>query len=207
MGVLETLGKSHEVLIADDGSTDGTARILQGLEEKRTGLRFIQLPRHSGKSSALRMGFLRAEGPLIVTLDGDMQNDPRDIPRLLEGAADRDAVTGWRYRRRDTSWKKIQSRIANAFRRRFLKDNFHDINCPLRTFRREHILKIPPFEGGHRFYPVLLQAAGYTVGEIKINDRPRYKGKSKYRMRNRARKAGKDMWKVKKMIKKQNGES
>lgn len=205
-GVLETLGKSYEVLIVDDGSTDGTPRILRMMEEKWTGLRIFKLERHSGKSAALQQGFLRSQGPLIVTIDGDMQNDPRDIPRFLEAAVTRDAVIGWRYRRQDTLWKRTQSRIANASRRLFLRDNFNDINCPLRIFRREHISKIPCFEGVHRFYPVLLEAEGYTVGEIKINDRPRYKGESKYRMRDRVRKAWKDMWKVKRMIKKQNRE-
>ncbi len=184
--VLRSLGKSYELLIVDDGSTDGTAAVLQSLAMKYPELRVLRFRRNAGETAALDAGFKRARGEVVVSLDADLQNDPRDIPRLLEALKAYDVVCGVRQNRQDTWLRRTSSRVANAIRRRILRDDFLDIGCTLRVYRRHCLAPLKLYAGMHRFLPVLLHLEGFRVGQIPVSHHPRKFGASKYNLRNRA---------------------
>lgn len=198
--VLDTLGKKYEILTIDDGSTDGSYQMLQKMKQKYPALRIIKFKENRGMSAAFAAGFLQARGEYVITLDGDLQNDPRDIPSLLQYASSFDAVIGWRYQRKDTVWKKLQSLIANKVRRLVLRDNIKDTGCSLKIMKRTDLLKLPVFPGYHRFLPILLQADGRTIKQVKVNHRPRLKGQSKYGMMNRIFNSFSNMLMVRRII-------
>jgi dolichol-phosphate mannosyltransferase len=173
----------HEVVYVDDGSSDGSAAILA--DAAAHGL--LRWRRHragSGQSAALVTGVTAARGVWIATLDGDGQNDPADIPRLLAHAAAGNPppalVVGHRIRRRDSAVKRISSRVANAVRARLLGDSTPDTGCGLKLFRREVFLQLPQFDHMHRFLPALVLRAGGRVESVPVNHRPRRHGRSKY---------------------------
>jgi dolichol-phosphate mannosyltransferase len=177
-----------ECIWIDDGSTDTTAMELKKLNEKDSRHRFILLARNFGQSAALSVGFQNSLGSIIATLDGDGQNDPTDIPRLIEilRKENADMVNGVRRKRHDSLVRKISSRIANNFRDWVTGDKVTDVGCSVRVFRSKCVDRIPLFKGMHRFFPTLVKIRGFTrIIESPVNHRPRTLGKTKYGVQNR----------------------
>jgi dolichol-phosphate mannosyltransferase len=181
----------HETLFVDDGSTDGTAEAVRAA--RADGMPQIRLVRHavrSGQSAAVATGVRAARAPWIATLDGDGQNDPADIPKLLErasaaGASRLRLVMGNRTTRRDTWLRRMSSRVANGVRGRLLRDGTPDTGCGIKVFDRAVFLDMPRFDHMHRFMPALFQREGYEVVSVPVNHRERTRGKSKYGLHNR----------------------
>lgn len=175
---------AFEVVYVNDGSTDATEATLLALMAERPWLRQVKHATSCGQSAAVRTGVAFARAPLIATLDGDGQNDPKFIPAMLmqfEGEGARlGLVAGQRVGRRSTGFKKLQSRIANAVRSAVLRDGTRDTGCGLKAFRREAFLALPAFDGLHRFLPALVRREGYEVGYVDVVDRPRRHGTSNY---------------------------
>jgi dolichol-phosphate mannosyltransferase len=183
----------HEIIFVDDGSIDRTAERI----EAAPNVRVIRFEKNTGQSAAIYAGLHAARGATAVLIDGDLQNDPADIPRLLsEIARGADLVCGYRAQRRDTRVKRLTSWIANAVRSRFTKDGVRDTGCTLKAMRRECLSALVPFKGMHRFIPALVKGAGYRLVEIPVNHRPRRFGQSKYGLGNRAVNATMDMFGV-----------
>ena len=186
-------GLDYEVIFVDDGSIDRTAERI----ETAPNIRLIRFEKNSGQSAAIYAGLTAARGATVVIIDGDLQNDPADIPKLLdEIASGADLVCGYRVKRRDTLVKRATSRIANAVRSRYTKDGVRDTGCTLKAMRRECMSTLLPFKGMHRFIPALVKAAGYRLVEVPVNHRPRRFGESKYGLGNRALRATIDMFGV-----------
>ncbi|MHA1302641.1 MAG: glycosyltransferase family 2 protein [Candidatus Heimdallarchaeaceae archaeon] len=184
--VLLNLGQKYEVIYVDDGSTDNTLSLLQSLFEKdKEHLRVIQLRRNFGQTAALAAGFHHANGEIIISLDGDGQNDPHDIPKLISALADEvDVVCGWRYKRRDSFlFKSLPSKISNLLNRWLNHLNIHDSGCTFRAYRKEAVENITLSKGEHRYLPAILHNQGFNITEVKVNHRRREKGKSKYGVR------------------------
>jgi len=185
---MENVTLPWECIWIDDGSTDTTVGELKKLSACDARHRLVILARNFGQSAALSVGFQNATGDILVTLDGDGQNDPADIPRLIEklqkhGA---DMVNGVRQKRHDSFIRKISSRIANNFRDWVTGDRVTDVGCSVRVFKRECVKGIPVFKGMHRFLPTLVRMQGYThIMESLVNHRPRVRGKTKYGIQNR----------------------
>jgi glycosyltransferase involved in cell wall biosynthesis len=182
---LATTGKTYEVIYVDDGSTDDSPAVLRGLAREDPRVRVIRQRRRSGQSAALAAGFLHARGAVVVTLDADLQNDPADIPRLLDRLGDADVVCGVRTPRQDNWLRKASSRIANGVRNRFTHESIADVGCSLRACRSEFLRRVPAWNGMHRFLPTLLRMAGARVTEMPVSHRPRLHGRPKYTIRNR----------------------
>jgi glycosyltransferase involved in cell wall biosynthesis len=186
-------GLDYEIIFVDDGSTDETVREIAA--DPR--VRLLQFERNAGQSAAMYAGLNSARGGVAVLIDGDLQNDPADIPRLLaEIERGADLVCGYRAQRKDTVVKRITSRIANFVRSRFTKDGVRDTGCTLKAMKRECVSALLPFKGMHRFIPALVKGAGYRLVEIPVNHRPRKFGLSKYGLGNRALRATTDMFGV-----------
>ena len=186
-------GLDHEIVFVDDGSVDRTVEQIETAPE----IRVIRFEKNTGQSAAIYAGLQAARGAIAVLIDGDLQNDPADIPRLLaEIARGADLVCGYRVKRRDTALKRLTSRIANAVRSRFTRDGVRDTGCTLKAIRRECGSALVPFKGMHRFIPALIKGAGYRLVEIPVNHRPRRFGQSKYSLGNRALRATIDMFGV-----------
>jgi len=199
IGILQTelsaalKGLDYEIIFVDDGSVDRTAERI----EPAPNIRIIRFEKNSGQSAAIYEGLTAARGGTLVIIDGDLQNDPVDIPKLLaEIARGADLVCGYRVKRRDTLVKRATSRIANAVRSRYTKDGVRDTGCTLKAMRRECMSTLLPFKGMHRFIPALVKAAGYRLVEVPVNHRPRRFGQSKYGLGNRALRATIDMFGV-----------
>ena len=182
-----------ELIVVDDASDDSTPDEVKALIDsgKYPGLRYLRHERRSGQSCALRSGVLAATSPIIATMDGDGQNDPHDIPRLLEvialpGQSGPALVNGWRKDRKDTGSKRWASRSANWIRDSVLKDDCPDTGCGIKVYWREVFLRLPFFTSMHRYMPALFQTYGYEVAYVPVNDRPRQAGISKYNNLNRA---------------------
>jgi len=183
-------GWNFELVLVDDGSSDATvARI-----PREPWVRVLAFEKNTGQSAAMHAGIMVARGELIGLLDGDLQNDPADLPRLValidQGA---DLACGWRAQRQDTWSKRWQSRIANRVRQHFTRDGVHDTGCSLKVMRRACREALLPFNGMHRFIPALVSAAGFTVVELPVNHRARLHGVSKYGLANRAFRATHDL--------------
>ena len=183
----------YEVIFVDDGSLDRTVERI----EVGANARVVRFKNNTGQSAAIYAGLTAARGATVVLIDGDLQNDPADIPNLLdEIARGADLVCGYRAQRRDTLVKRLTSRIANAVRSRFTKDGVRDTGCTLKAMRRECVSALVPFKGMHRFIPALVKGAGYRLVEIPVNHRSRRFGQSKYGLGNRAVRATIDMFGV-----------
>lgn len=183
--VLNPLGLSYEMIFVDDGSSDGSRRILREMASQYPSLRIIGLKENRGLSTALLAGMKEVRGDTIVTLDSDLQNDPEDIPRLLSYLDRYDMATGWRQKRDDPWLRRISSRIANVIRNRLSGEKIYDSACTLRAFKRECIKEIPVFNGMHRFLSTLVKMNGYRIIEVPVLHHSRKFGKSKYNIRNR----------------------
>jgi len=184
---LKATAVEWEVLWVDDGSRDGTRDEIRALSRYDPRHRWIGLEVSQGQSAALMAGFRQARAPRIVTLDGDLQNDPADIPGLV-AHADRtglDVVNGVRRGRKDTRIRRVSSRVANGFRNRITGEHIADVGCSLRTFPTQAALRLPTFRGMHRFLPTLLRLQGCSVGEVAVGHRPRLHGRTKYGIHNR----------------------
>ncbi|KRW81672.1 glycosyltransferase family 2 protein [Marinobacter sp. P4B1] len=180
-----------EVVLVDDGSSDQTLATARRTAEALGGrLLAVRHEQSIGQSGALATGILRATGQLIVTMDGDGQNDPADIPALLQQANRLHnpdfCIAGYRINRKDTAWKRFQSRLANRIRNAFLHDGVPDTGCGLKLFPRSTFLKLPWFDHAHRFIPALVKGAGGEIAIVEVNHRPRMAGISKYNAWNRA---------------------
>ena len=184
------LGTSFEIVYVDDGSTDGTLAALRALKAQVPELRVIRHLTQSGQSTAIRNGVKAARGAWIATLDGDGQNDPADIPKLLAqratAAPDIKLFAGWRVNRQDSGSKRWASKWANAIRRRMLRDDTPDTGCGTKLFEREAFLDLPHFNHMHRYLPALMQRAGWKTVSVPVNHRARSTGVSKYNNLNRA---------------------
>lgn len=186
-------GLDYEIIFVDDGSQDQTvARIAAN---PRT--RVLRFENNVGQSAAIFAGLQAVRSEVAVLIDGDLQNDPADIPRLLaEISRGADLACGYRAQRKDTLLKRITSRVANFVRSRFTRDGVRDTGCTLKAMRRDCIGALVPFKGMHRFIPALIKGAGYRLIEIPVNHRPRRFGQSKYGLGNRALRATVDMFGV-----------
>jgi len=183
----------YEIIFVDDGSHDRTVERI----DAAPNIRVIRFEQNAGQSAAIYAGLKAARGATVVLIDGDLQNDPADIPKLLaEIVSGADLVCGYRAQRRDTLAKRLTSWIANAVRSRFTKDGVRDTGCTLKAMRRECVAALVPFKGMHRFIPALVKGAGYRLVEIPVNHRPRRFGQSKYGLGNRALRATIDMFGV-----------
>jgi glycosyltransferase involved in cell wall biosynthesis len=191
--VLKEIGRPFELLVVDDGSTDGTLNVLRHLKPTAPELRVVSFARNRGQTAAMAAGFDHARGELVVTLDADQQNDPRDIPALLEHMDRFDVVCGVRAKRRDNAVRRFSSRLANGIRNRLTRENISDTGCTLKIFRTAYLRKIRLFEGMHRFLPTLLRLEGARVTEAPVNHRPRTKGTAKYGVWNRLFKSARDL--------------
>jgi len=177
-------GRSFEIVFVDDASRDGTRAALKALEREIPELRVLAHRKNAGQSRAIRTGVLGARGEIIVTLDGDGQNDPADGPKLVDallaGGPDLAMVGGERVKRQDSRAKKIASRIGNGVRKRLLRDTANDTGCGLKAFRREAFLRLPYFDHIHRYLPALMVREGYRTAFLPVNHRHRTTGRSKY---------------------------
>jgi len=183
--VMKTIGDAYEILFVNDGSTDGSDKVLRDLRAADPSVRVLALARNSGQSAAMDAGFKGAAGDVVVTLDADLQNDPADIPRLLQALDGWDAVVGMRQKRRDNLVRRVSSRVANYVRNRLSDETITDTGCSLKAFRRASLSRIVLYDGMHRFLPTLLKMEGARVREVAVGHRPRRHGTSKYGIGNR----------------------
>ena len=174
-------GQSWEAVFVDDGSTDGTFAALTRLHDANDNVRVVRLRRNFGKATALAAGFSEAVGEILVTIDGDLQDDPAEIPRLLEKLEEGyDLVSGWKTERRDPLTRRIPSRIFNAVAGKVSGVRLHDMNCGLKAYRAEVVQGMQLYGELHRYTPVLAHYSGYSVTELPVNHRPREHGRSNY---------------------------
>jgi dolichol-phosphate mannosyltransferase len=174
----------YEIIYVNDGSTDATAERITAVMEQRANLRQLHHEKSSGQSAAVRSGVRAARGGIVATLDGDGQNNPAFLPDLIaaieNGGSRIGLAAGQRVGRKDTAFKKLQSRIANGVRNAILRDGTRDTGCGLKAFRRDAFLMLPYFDGLHRFLPALVRREGYEVAYVDVIDRPRRSGVSNY---------------------------
>jgi len=181
-GVLEGMGRPYEIIIADDGSTDGSFEVLAEIHKRDPRVKVIRFRRNYGQTAGFAAGFERARGEWIVTMDADLQNDPADIPKLIAKAEEGyDVVSGWRVRRRDALLtRKIPSRVANWLIARVTGVHLHDYGCSLKVYHRDVVKNIRLYGELHRFVPAVASSVGITVAEVPVNHRARERGQSKY---------------------------
>ena len=187
-----------ELVLVDDGSRDGTAAVIDALSAEDPRVTGVMLAENLGQTGATAAGIGVARGRLIATIDADLQNDPSDLPRMIDElhGANADAVVGVRVRRQDGFVRRASSRVANSIRRRLSGDSFHDTGCGIKLFRAEALEALPLFEGLHRFLPTLLGIHGFTVRETPVAHHPRRAGRSKYGTFGRALRGGRDLMAV-----------
>jgi dolichol-phosphate mannosyltransferase len=178
--VMSSLGEPWELLTVNDGSRDSTGEILAAAAAAHPHYRYLRLPKNRGQAAALAAGMSRARGRFVVTMDGDGQNDPADIPALAAHLGSADMVVGIRAGRRDSFLRRAMSKFANAIRGRLLDDRMQDSGCALKLFRREVVPVLLPLKTLYSFMPALAKAGGFRLAELPVNHRPRLGGKSSY---------------------------
>ncbi len=183
--VMRNLGEEFEVLFIDDGSTDKSLAVMQDLRNTYPQIRIIKFECNCGQSAAFDCGFKAAKGDIIVTLDADLQNDPKDIPKMVRRLKDCDMVYGWRRRRRDSLLKLLSSKIANYIRNKLSGEDIKDTGCSLKAYKKDCLNNLKLYNGMHRFLPTLVKLEGFKVAEIEVSHHPRKYGKSKYNVRKR----------------------
>lgn len=193
--VIEVFGARDdwELILVDDGSLDGSPDIIRKLSEEDARVIGVFFKQNCGQTAAMGSGIQLARGRLIATMDADLQNDPADLPTLIDALGENDAVVGYRQKRNDNFVRRASSRIANSIRNWLSRDSIIDTGCSLKVFRAEAIQAVPLFEGLHRFFPTLLRYHGFQVVEHPVSHRPRVAGVSKYGVMNRAWRAFKDL--------------
>lgn len=185
--VMQSLNEPWELICIDDGSTDNTKEVLESLAQQKPYLRIIIFKQNYGQSSAFDAGFKAARGEFVITLDGDGQNDPKDIPRLVPHIQSCDLVCGIRQKRKDSFSKRMISKIANSVRRWACGDGVQDTGCSLKVYRKSCLDSIKMFHGMHRFLPALFIMEGFSrIQQVPVNHRERIKGKSHYNFFNRS---------------------
>ena len=180
LDVTAPLGERMELLLVDDGSSDGTRERLREWNAREPRITLVEHEANVGQSAAMMSGFHFAAAEKIVTLDGDGQSDPRDIFKVLEALETADCVCGIRSKRRDTVWRRWGSKLANGVRKKLTRDTLTDICCPVKGMKKSQVTRLKYFNGIHRFLPTLLRLEGASVAEIPTNHRPRTCGVSKY---------------------------
>lgn len=183
--IMHHLKQGFEVIFVDDGSTDKSLSTLQNLQKTYPQIRIIKFERNRGQTTAFDCGFKVAKGDVIVTMDADLQNDPRDIPKLIEALKTSDMVYGWRKKRQDPYLKLLASKIANFIRNRLTGEDIKDVGCSLKAYKKECLHNLKLYNGMHRFLPTLVKLEGFKVKEIEVSHHPRKYGKSKYNIRKR----------------------
>ena len=183
--VLSKLQLSYEIIMIDDGSVDGSPHIIDSIKSNNPRIKLIRFGSNHGQSAAFAAGFKAARGKYFVTLDADLQNNPADIPLLLEKMDEYDVVCGWRFKRNDPWIKRVSSKIGNAVRNSLSQEEIADTGCSLKAFRRECFNNVKIFKGMHRFFPTLMKMEGFRVTQVKVSHHPRLHGESKYNIRNR----------------------
>ncbi len=179
---MAAIKKSYEIIFIDDGSNDSSFKILEKIyNSNKNTVKVIKLKRNFGQTFSWYVGFKQAKGEFVVTMDCDLQNDPRDIKKLMdEIKKGYDVVSGWRYNRQDVLSKKFYSSISNFIRRNIIEDNIHDAGCSLKIYRKELLDGVELYGEMHRYITSILQLRGAKIGEVKVNHRKRLYGKSKY---------------------------
>ncbi len=190
-----------EMIFVDDGSTDDTFQRLREAQASEPRIRLARFRRNLGQTAAMAAGFRLARGTAVATIDGDLQNDPAEIPRLAAMLKDWDAVCGIRTRRQDGWWKRLSSRIGNGFRNWATGDDIVDTGCTLKVYRRECLERLELYKGMHRFLPTLLKMRGYRVMQVPVSHHPRFSGRTKYGTWGRLVKGLGDVWAVRWMKK------
>lgn len=201
MPIAQSIDPDVEVILVNDGSTDATHdRILEAQARWPDRIRYLTFKKNCGQTAAIDAGFKHARGDFIVMMDGDMQVDPADLPMMVEKARDYDLVHGWRWKRKDTWFKRLQTKIANGVRNWLTKSDVQDTGCPIKVFRREVVETFKLFKGMHRFFVTLARMEGFRTLEVKVNHRPRAAGTSKYGMWNRVFRALRDTFAIRWMM-------
>lgn len=182
INIIPSITENYEIIFVDDASTDNSFEILKEINKEDKKVKVIKFRRNFGQSAAISAGFDYSKGDVIITMDGDLQNDPEDIPTLLETLEkeDYDVVCGWRFDREDSMLKKAFSKMANRLRRRFTAEDIHDSGCTLRAYKKECLADLELYGEMHRYIPALLLWKGYKIGEVKVRHHKRMYGKTKY---------------------------
>jgi len=179
--VLDKLDKNYEIIFVDDKSMDKSSKIIEEISKKDNNIKLIRFRKNFGQTAALDAGIKNSLGKIIITMDSDLQNDPRDIPNLIkELSRGYDVVSGWRYNRKDNFSKRVLSRGANILRKLIINDTITDSGCTLKAYRRECFKDLKLYGEMHRFIPALLSLNGFKISEMKVNHRKRKFGKTNY---------------------------
>ncbi len=194
--VTKTLDLEGRVLFVDDGSEDESPSILDEMARDHDHVGVLRFAQNCGQSAAFAAGFEHAEAPVVVTMDADGQNDPADVPDLLEALEECDVAAGYRANRQDNWLRKLGSRLANSVRNWVTGDDIIDTGCSLKAFRLEVVRSIPMFRGMHRFLPTLARMRGYRVRQVPTHHRPRQRGETKYTLSGRLWTTIWDLWAV-----------
>ena len=193
LAVLRPVPLRFEIVLVDDGSHDGSAESIQALAATHPEVRGLHFKANRGQTAAFDAGFKSARGAIVVTIDADLQNDPRDIPLLLAALPGHDAAVGYRAKRNDGPVRRLSSKIANAVRNRLSGDDIIDTGCSLKAFRTEALREIKLWNGMHRFLPTLIRMEGRSVVQVAVGHRPRVAGASKYGVWNRLFRSSADL--------------
>lgn len=189
LNAMKEFDKPYEIVLVDDGSRDGTLKLMkQAHKEYPEIVQYISFTENNGQTAAFIAGFRASRGRLVATLDGDRQNDPKDLPGMIErlNNGDVDMVNGIRKKRQDNWIRKLSSKIGNGFRNWLTREQVSDVGCSIRVMKRECVAEIPCFNGLHRFFPTLVRMKGFRITEMPVNHRERTLGVSKYGVLNRA---------------------